>query len=378
MTPKDLIAGSTRIVIKIGSALLTDERTGEIKQDWLQSIADDLAEWNKQGKEIVIVSSGAIALGRKALGIKYTDTPSSIPLELKQAAAAVGQIDLVRGYDVAFTKHGIQTAIVLLSPKDTEERQPHLNARATLNALLTKGHIPIINENDTVSTSEIRFGDNDRLAARVSQMIGSDLLIQLSTTDGLYTADPSSDDSAKHLPVVEEINDDINAMAGDAKPGLSTGGMKSKLKAAQIATKAGVHMIITDGQVDNALSALNNGARATIFKASQKPLSARKKWISSHVAPMGTLVLDDGAINALKNGKSLLPSGVLKIDGNFEYGDPVQIENIDHSVIAIGLSRYHANEARHIMGRKSSEIPEVLGYSRGDVIIHRDDLVLQA
>jgi len=378
MLPNDLISQSKRIVVKIGSALLTDERTGEIKQDWLQSIADDLAVWHKQEKEIVIVSSGAIALGRKALDVKYTDTPSSIPLELKQAAAAVGQVDLIRGYDVALNKHDIQTAIVLLSPKDTEERQPHLNARATLNALLTKGHIPIINENDTVSTSEIRFGDNDRLAARVGQMIGADLLIQLSTTDGLYTADPSSDDSAKHIPVVEEINDEINAMAGDAKPGLSTGGMKSKLKAAQIATQAGVHMIITDGQNNNALSALNDGARATIFKASEKPLSARKKWISSHVKPMGTVILDDGAINALKNGKSLLPSGVLKIDGSFEYGDPVQIEDIDHNVIAIGLSRYHANEARHVMGRKSAEIPEILGYSRGDVIIHRDDLVLQA
>jgi len=377
MLPNDLISQSKRIVVKIGSALLTDERTGEIKQGWLQSIADDLAEWHKHSKEIVIVSSGAIALGRKALGVKYTETPSSIPLELKQAAAAVGQVDLIRGYHVAFHRHDIQTAIVLLSPKDTEERQAHLNARATLNALLIKGHIPVINENDTVSTSEIRFGDNDRLAARVGQMIGADLLIQLSTTDGLYTADPSSDDSAKHIPVVEEINDEINAMAGDAKPGLSTGGMKSKLKAAQIATQAGVHMIITDGQNNNALSALNDGARATIFKASEKPLSARKKWISSHVKPMGTVILDDGAINALKNGKSLLPSGILKIDGSFEYGDPVQIEDIDHNVIAIGLSRYHANEARHVMGRKSTDIPEILGYSRGDVIVHRDDLVLQ-
>lgn len=378
MTPHALISQSNRIVIKIGSALLTDERTGNIKQDWLQSITDDVASWHGQGKEIVIVSSGAIALGRKALGVEYTNTPSSIPLELKQAAAAVGQVDLIRGYDVAFDKHDIQIAIVLLSPKDTEERQPHLNARATLNALLTNGHIPIINENDTVSTSEIRFGDNDRLAARVAQMIGADLLIQLSTTDGLYTADPTTDDTAKHIDIVEEITDDINTMAGDAKPGLSTGGMKSKLKAAQIATQAGVHMIITDGQTNNALAALKEGARATIFKASEKPLSARKKWISSHVKPMGTLTLDSGAIGALKNGKSLLPSGVLKIEGNFEYGDPIQIIDIDKKIIAIGLSRYHANEARHVMGRNSNEIPEILGYSRGDVIVHRDDLVLQA
>ncbi len=377
MTPNDLIQQSSRIVIKIGSALLTNEKTGNIRQEWLQSIADDIATLQKQNKQIIIVSSGAIALGRKSLGIDYTDTPSSIPLEQKQAAAAIGQVDLIRGYDVAFDRHKIQIALVLLSPKDTEERQAHLNARATLNTLLTQNHIPIINENDTVSTSEIRFGDNDRLAARVAQMIGADLLIQLSTTNGLYTADPTTDANAQHIPIVEEINEDINAMAGDAKPGLSTGGMKSKLKAAQIATQAGVHMMIADGQKNNALSALISGAKATIFKASEKPLSARKKWISSHVKPLGVLVLDDGAVKALQNGKSLLPSGVIKVDGNFEYGDPVQVKDSNHKIIAIALSRYHANEARHIMGRKSDGISDILGYSRGDVIVHRDDLVLQ-
>ncbi len=378
MTPNDLIQQSSRIVIKIGSTLLTDERSGEIRQEWLQSIANDIAALQKHNKQIVIVSSGAIALGRKSLGIDYTDTPSSIPLEQKQAAAAIGQVDLIRGYDIAFDHHKIQIALILLSPKDTEERQAHLNARATLNTLLTQNHIPIINENDTVSTSEIRFGDNDRLAARVAQMIGADLLIQLSTTDGLYTADPTSDKNAKHIPIVEDINYEVTAMAGDAKPGLSTGGMKSKLKAAQIATKAGVHMIIADGQNNNAISALSKTAKATIFKASEKPLSARKKWISSHVKPLGTFVLDNGAINALQNGKSLLPSGILKIDGEFEYGDPVYIKDINQNIIAIALSRYHANEARHIMGRKSIEIPDILGYSRGNVVVHRDDLVLSA
>ena len=378
MNSQHLINESKRIVIKIGSALLTNEKTGEIRQDWLQSIADDIANLQKQSKEIVIVSSGAIALGRKALGIEYTNTPSSISLDLKQAAAAIGQIDLVRGYDVAFHKHDIKTALVLLSPKDTEERQAHLNARATLQTLLSKGHIPIINENDTVSTAEIRFGDNDRLAARVAQMIGADLLIQLSTTDGLYTADPSDDENAQHIPVVESLSEDILNMAGDAKPGLSTGGMKSKLKAAQIATQAGVDMIITDGQSNNAIQALMGGARATIFKSSDKPLSARKKWISSHVKAMGEVILDDGAINALKSGKSLLPSGVIKISGEYNYGDPIYVKDVEQNILAIGLSRYNANETRHILGKKSNEISDILGYSRGDVIIHRDDLVLQA
>ncbi|MEM8834123.1 MAG: glutamate 5-kinase [Pseudomonadota bacterium] len=376
MKPRDLIEQSKRIVIKIGSALLTDEKTGTIKQEWLQSIADDLAAWQKDGKEIVIVSSGAIALGRKSIGIDYTNTPSSIPLELKQAAASVGQIEIVKGFDVAFEKHDIPTALILLNPKDTEERRAHLNARATIHTLLEKKHIPVINENDTVSTAEIRFGDNDRLAARVAQMIGADLLIQLSTIDGLYDSNPETDKNAQHILLVETIDDAIEQMAGEAKPGLSTGGMKSKLKAAKIAMQAGVHMVITDGTKNNALSALMDDARATIFKASEKPLSARKKWISSHVHPEGSLTLDEGAINALKNGKSLLPSGVIKISGDFTFGEAVEISDVEGHILAVGITKYSADEARHIIGKKSSDIAPLLGYSRGDELIHRDDLVL--
>jgi len=376
MTAKNNLDSAKRIVIKVGSALLVDPDTG-LRTQWLQSLVDDLAALQSAGKEIIVVSSGAIALGRQSLSISHDVAPSSIPLSTKQAAASVGQISLMRGYDDAFTKHNVQTAVILLTPKDTEVRQSHLNARATINKLLETGHVPIINENDTVATSEIRFGDNDRLAARVAQMIDADLVVQLSTTDGLYTANPDEDETAEHIDIVETINDDILAMAGDAKAGLSTGGMKSKLKAAQIATQAGIPMVITDGQDDNPIKALQNGARATLFKPSEKRLSARKKWISSHVAPEGSIILDDGAINALKSRKSLLPSGVIKVEGDFEYGDAVQIQSADNEVLAIALSRYHANEIRHIQGRKSNEIADILGYSRGDVVVHSDDLVLQ-
>ena len=377
MRSSELIKQSKRIVVKIGSALLTDEQSGEVKQDWLRSVADNLATLQGNGKEIVIVSSGAIALGRKSIGIDYTDTPSSIPLALKQAAASVGQIALAKGYDDAFAKHNIQTALILLNPKDTEERRAHLNARATINTLLEKKHIPIINENDTVSTEDIRFGDNDRLAARVAQMIGADLLVQLSTIDGLYSGNPEEDSNAKHVPHVTAIDETIEKMAGDAKAGLSTGGMKSKLKAAKIATQAGVHMIVTDGTHNNAIEDLMNGARATVFQASEKPLSARKKWILSHVEAKGQIVLDEGAITALHRGKSLLPSGVVKISGDFGYGDAVEVVSTDGRTLAVGITKYDSNEARHIMGKKSCDIAPILGYSRGDVLIHRDDLVLQ-
>lgn len=375
MTPKELIQSSDRIVIKIGSALLADEKSGTARQGWLNTVAGDVADLIAQGKEIVIVSSGAIALGRKALGIAYTDRPSSIPLEQKQAAAALGQVEISRAYVQAFEPFDIKTALVLLSPKDTEERRPHLNARATLLTLMKNKAVAVINENDTVSTAEIRFGDNDRLAARVAQMIGADLLIQLSTTDGLYTADPTKDKTAEHVPLVEELTDEMMGMAGDAPAGLSTGGMKSKLVAAKIATAAGVHMIITSGKKENPITAIE---RATIFKASDKPVSARKKWISSHLKSEGTLIIDDGAAKALKSGKSLLPAGVVKVTGDFHYGDPIDVMDKNGHKLALGLVTYSANEARLILGCKSTDISDVLGYSRGDELIHRDDLVLQA
>ncbi len=373
MTPADLIANSNRIVIKIGSAILADEKFGTAKQDWLNTLAEDVATLIKQGKEIAIVSSGAIALGRQALGIDYTDRPSSIPLEKKQAAAAIGNVEISQAYADAFKPYNLQTALVLLSPKDTEVRQSHLNARATLLTLMQSKAIAVINENDTVSTAEIRFGDNDRLAARVAQMIGADLVVQLSTTDGLYTADPTQDDSAEHIPMVENYDDSLQNMAGDAPAGISTGGMKSKLEAARIATAAGVHMMITSGKTPFPLSKIE---RATIFKASDKPVSARKKWISSHVKSEGSLVIDDGAAKALQSGKSLLAAGVVKITGDFQHGDPVEVLDKNAQKLAVGLVTYSANEARLILGCKSTDISDVLGYSRGDELIHRDDLVL--
>ena len=373
MTPEVLIHQSNRIVIKVGSMVLTDEKSGTPRQEWLNSLAKDVAALVGQDKEVVIVSSGAIALGRKALGIDYTDRPSSIPLEKKQAAAAIGNIEISKAYTTALSDFNIQTALVLLSPKDTEERRAHLNARATLLTLMKNKSVAIINENDTVSTAEIRFGDNDRLAARVAQMIGADLLIQLSTTDGLYTGDPTKQNTAEHISFVETYSDDLMEMAGDAPAGLSTGGMKSKLEAARIATSAGVNMMITSGQTHNPLSVIE---RATIFKASDKPISARKKWISSHVQAEGILTIDDGAVTALQSGKSLLPAGVVKIEGDFNHGDPVEVQDKAGHKLAFGLMGYSANEARLILGCKSAEIAEVLGYSRSDELIHRDDLVL--
>ncbi len=368
---EQVITQSKRIVVKIGSALLTDEKSGEVRQDWLATLAQDLA--GLEGKEIVIVSSGAIALGRKAMGIGWSDSPSSIPLEKKQAAAAIGQVTLAQAYQDAFGKTGQQTGLILLTPRDTENRRAHLNARATITALIEQKIIPVINENDTVSTDEIRFGDNDRLAARVAQMVGADLLILLSTTDGLYTANPDSDQAAEHIPLVEELTEDILGMAGDAPKGLSTGGMKSKLDAAQIAMQAGIHMIVSRGTSDHPLSGMQ---KATLFKASESPASARKKWIASHVKTNGSLVLDNGAVQALKNGKSLLPAGVTYINGEFERGDAVSLENQDGKVLGTGLSAYSAEEARKIAGKQSAEIPALLGYSRGNTLIHRDDMAL--
>ena len=375
MQPYDLIQSSQRIVIKIGSAIITDEKTGLVKQDWLDSLTNDIQALINQGKEITIVSSGAIALGRKGVGISSQSRPSSIPLKLKQAAAALGQVEISRAYADSFAKHNLKTALVLLTPKDTEARRSHLNARATLLTLLRNKAVPIINENDTVSTTEIRFGDNDRLASRVAQMIEADLVVQLSTTDGLYTADPTQDETAKHIPLVEEINDSLFNMAGDAPAGLSTGGMKSKLKAAQIATQAGVHMMVTSGKINAPLS---NIERATIFKASTKPISARKKWISSHVKSEGTMIIDMGAVKALQSGNSLLPAGAVKIEGDFKHGDPVDILDKEGNKLALGLINYSADEARLILGVKSADISDILGFTRGNVLVHRDNLALIA
>ncbi len=371
-----LLPFAKTIVIKIGSALLVDGDKG-VRQAWLAALAEDVVALRTAGKSVLIVTSGSIALGRRIMGIEQTARPSSIPLELKQGAAAVGQIGLMQAYINVFALHGISVAQILLTPSDTENRRSHLNARATVHALLSKGVVPVINENDTVSTAEIRFGDNDRLASRVAQMIGADLVIQLSTTDGLYTADPRVDSSATHIPLVEKLSGEHAAMAGDALAGLSTGGMKSKIEAARIATESGVHMVIAKGTEAHALKqACEGGARATVFLASDQPRTARKKWILAHVKPNGKLILDEGACKALVSGKSLLPAGVKTVEGNFDRGDAVQICDASGKSLAIGLSTYDADNTRKIAGRKSAEIAYFLGYSRGDELIHRDYLVL--
>lgn len=376
MKPKNAIADATTVVLKIGSALLVDPATG-VRKGWLESLAADVAALRSQGKNIIIVTSGSIALGRRAMGLDHNTASSMIPLELKQGAAAVGQIALMQAYIDVFKPHDIVLGQILLTPSDTENRRSHLNARATIHALLAKGLIPVINENDTVSTAEIRFGDNDRLASRVAQMISADLVVQLSTTDGLYTADPRIEPLAEHVPVVEKLSAHYLGMAGDALPGVSTGGMKSKLEAARIATESGVHMIIGKGTEDHALRELCKGsARATVFLASGQPRSARQKWILAHVKPKGTLTLDDGACKALLSGKSLLPAGVRKVEGAFDRGDAVKICGHDGQTLGIGICAYNAESTSKIAGRQSADIPQILGYSRGDELIHRDDLVL--
>ncbi len=376
MIPKDLIALSRTIIIKIGSALLVDGNRG-VRKDWLFALAEDVIALKKQGKSVLIVTSGSIALGRKAMGLDHNTASSSIPLELKQGAAAVGQTALMQAYIEVFAPHGVTAAQILLTPTDTENRRSHLNARATIHALLENGLIPVINENDTVSTAEIRFGDNDRLASRVAQMIGADLVIQLSTTDGLYTADPRIDESATHIPLVEKLSADHAAMAGDALAGVSTGGMKSKIEAARIATESGVHMIIAKGSDSHALqNVITGSARATVFLASVQPRSARQKWILAHVKPKGTITLDDGACNALLSGKSLLPAGVKKVEGVFDRGDAISIYDMAGKKLGIGICAYNSENTSLIAGKKSSEISQILGYSRGDELIHRDDMVL--
>ncbi len=376
MQPKDLIEKSSTIVVKIGSALLVDPEKG-VRQAWLAALAEDITALRASGKSVLIVTSGSIALGRKVMGISHTDRPSSIPLEYKQGAAAIGQVALMNAYVGVFAVHGVNVAQILLTPHDTENRRSHLNARATVQTLLQKGIIPVINENDTVSTSEIRFGDNDRLASRVAQMIGADLVVQLSTTDGLYTADPRVDESAQHIPLIEKLTPEYFALAGDALPGVSTGGMKSKMEAARIATESGIHMIIAKGADSHSLKHVVDGsARASVFLASEQPRSARQKWILAHVKPTGTLVLDDGACAALATGKSLLPAGVKSVEGQFDRGDAVTLRSVDGKPLGIGLCAYSAENTRQIAGRKSADVAGILGYSRGDELIHRDDLVL--
>lgn len=360
-----------RVVIKIGSALLVDRATG-IRKAWLDAICDDIAALKARGTDVLVVSSGAIALGRTVL-----DMPSgALKLEESQACAAVGQIALARHWAESLSRHQIVAGQILLTLGDTEERRRYLNARATLNQLLKIGAVPIINENDTVATTEIRYGDNDRLAARVATMAGADLLVLLSDIDGLYTAPPHLDPDARFLETIDEITPAIEAMAGGAASELSRGGMRTKIDAGKIATSAGCAMIIASGKTMNPLSAIETGARHSWFAASKSPVTARKTWIAGQLQPAGTLQVDNGAEGALRSGKSLLPAGVRSVSGAFHRGDTVSIVTIEGREIARGLAGYDADEARRICGRKSNEIEKILGYAGRAAMIHRDDLVM--
>ncbi|WP_439514362.1 glutamate 5-kinase [Oceanibaculum nanhaiense] len=366
------LATARRLVVKIGSALLVDEKTGRIRQDWLAALAEDVAALRRRGVEVVIVSSGAISVGRRHLGL----TGRTLALEEKQAAAATGQIKLAHAYQEALARHDITVAQVLVTLEDTEARRRHLNARATIDALLRLGAVPVINENDTVATAEIRFGDNDRLAARVAQMISADTLVLLSDIDGLYTADPRGTPDAAHIPVVTEVTPEIEAMGGAAATGYSSGGMVTKLAAGKIAIGAGCRMAIAHGTEMHPLHRLEEGARCTWFLPSAGPRTARKRWIGGHLNTTGSVTVDAGAARALAQGKSLLPAGIVAVEGDFQRGDPIAVCDPEGRVIGRGLSAYNAGDARRIMGHKSREIEAVLGYRGRDEIIHRDDLVL--
>jgi glutamate 5-kinase len=366
------LAGTGRIVIKIGSVLLVEQEAGTIHRTWLNALAEDVAALVKGGSEVILVSSGAIAVGRRHLGL----TRGTLKLEESQAAAATGQVRLAHAYQETLARHDLTVAQVLLTLDDTEERRRHLNARGTLNTLLRLGTVPVINENDTVATSEIRFGDNDRLAARVAAMMNADVLVLLSDIDGLYTVDPRISPDAAFVPEVPRITAEIEAMAGRPQPGHSSGGMVTKLAAARIAVAAGCRMVIADGRVLHPLAAVDGGARATWFLSQVEPLTARKRYIAGSLNPTGSMTLDNGAQRALEGGKSLLPAGVIAVDGDFRRGDAVIVRAPDGAEIGRGLSAYSAADARRIMGHKSREIEAVLGYRGREELIHRDDLVL--
>ncbi|QFT72871.1 glutamate 5-kinase [Ruegeria sp. THAF33] len=365
------LTSARRLVVKIGSALLVDRETGLLRKEWLFSLAQDVAWLKGQGTDVILVSSGSIALGRGVLGLSM----ATLPLEKSQAAAAVGQIRLARAYEEALTPHGITTAQVLVTLEDSEDRRRYLNSRATLETLLGLGVVPIVNENDTVATDEIRYGDNDRLAAQIAVTVGADQLILLSDVDGFYSGNPNEDASATRFETIDTITPEIEAMAGDAGSGLSKGGMKTKLLAAKMATGGGCAMAITEGSVLNPLKTLENGANSTWFTATLDPHAARKRWISA-MKPRGEITIDEGAANALANGKSLLPAGIVEVTGDFGRGDPVAILDPKARRLAQGISRYTAREADAIKGRKSSEIEATLGYPGRAALIHRDDLAL--
>jgi glutamate 5-kinase len=361
-----------RIIVKVGSSLLVDSDAGVIRESWLASLAADLAALHGDTRDILVVSSGAIVLGRAVL--KLAGGP--LKLEDSQAAAAVGQIALARTWAQALSHHDITAGQVLVTLGDTEERRRYLNARSTIDKLLEWRAVPVINENDTVATTEIRYGDNDRLAARVATMVSADLLILLSDVDGLYDAPPDTNASARHVPCVPRLTSEIEAMAGAAGSELSRGGMQTKIEAARIATSSGTHMLIASGRVEHPLRAVAEGARCTWFLTGANPVTARKKWIAGTLEPKGALVIDAGAVAALRRGKSLLPAGIVRVDGAFARGDAVIIRGPDGAEIGRGLSAYDADDAEKIRGRSSTDIASILGFSGRTEMVHRDDLVV--
>src|SRR5579862_6776019 len=366
------LADFRRIVVKVGSSLLVDARAGRLRESWLASLTADLADFHRDRRDLLVVSSGAIALGRAVLRL----APGPLKLEDSQAAAAVGQIALARTWTEALWRHQITAGQVLVTLGDTEERRRYLNARSTIDKLLEWRAVPVINENDTVATSEIRYGDNDRLAARVATMVSADLVVLLSDVDGLYDAPPGTAKSANHIPLVERITPEIEAMAGAAGSELSRGGMQTKLEAAKIATGAGTHMVIASGRVEHPLRAIAEGARCTWFTALGNPVTSRKKWIAGTLEPKGTLTIDAGAVAALRRGNSLLPVGVVRVEGGFARGDAVIIRGPDGAEIGRGLSAYDFEDAMKIRGRASADISSILGFSGRAEMIHRDNLVV--
>ncbi|MFV0333421.1 MAG: glutamate 5-kinase [Tropicimonas sp.] len=363
------IADAKRLVVKIGSALLVDRASGTLREAWLNGLIEDVAAARRRGTQVILVSSGSIALGRAGLGLPRGE----LALEQAQASAAVGQIELARAYQSALAPHGIRAAQILVTLEDSEDRRRYLNTRATLETLVGLGVVPIVNENDTIATDEIRFGDNDRLAAQIAVTIGADQLVLLSDVDGFYTANPQQDPAARRFDVIERITPEIEAMAGDAGSGLSKGGMKTKLMAAKTATRGGCAMVITEGSLTRPLRALDEGAPCTWFTAEEDPQVARKRWIAS-MKPHGALVVDAGAARALQDGKSLLPAGVAGVRGDFGRGEPVEIVG-PAGRLGQGLCRYTSGEAAIIAGHRSDEIAGLLGYPGRAVLIHRDDMV---
>ncbi len=360
------------MVVKIGSALLVDQATGRLNRSWLEALAEDVARLRKRNQEVLIVSSGAIALGRRHLGLNA----GKLRLEESQAAAAVGQIRLAHAYKEILEQHELTVAQILLTLNDSEQRRRYLNASNTIRTLLALGSIPVINENDTVATSEIRYGDNDRLAARVAQMASADCLVLLSDVDGLYTADPAQDENAQFIDRVLNITAEIEAMAGAANSDVGSGGMTTKIAAARIAVAAGCHMCIASGRQQNPLRRIEEGERATWFVPTDTPMALRKQWIAGTLRPTGAVMVDAGAVAALGRGKSLLPAGVVRSAGRFERGDTIGVLGPNGVEIARGISAYSDADTARIMGRQSSEIEALLGYSGREELIHRDDLVL--